>query len=185
MRVAVIVVMMMVVTTPSMASQSCMTQAEARKHFATSHLYWHGPNHCWDATAPRHQQILARKNLIREAQRKSDRGKWQDSQDSIPDTLPADEPVRSLSTPASWEVDRQDDGDGAIAGTPWADRWVELRPSQSPLVARPVRVVQVSPAPAIEEKSAPMVSPQNVLILGFLAFMLTLGTIGVLYREEV
>jgi hypothetical protein len=182
MRVAVIVVMMVVVTTPSTASPSCMSQAEARQHFASSYLYWHGPNHCWDATAPRHHQIQARKNLIREAQRKNDRRQWQDSQDSIPDILPDAEPVRSLSTPASWEIDRQ--VDDAVTGTPWSDRWVELRPAQSPLVARPVRVVQVSAAPAIEEKSVPVVSPQNVLILGFLAFMLTLGTIGVLYREE-
>ena len=182
MRVAVIVVIMMVVTTPSMASQSCMSQTEARKHFASSHLYWHGPNHCWDATAPRHHQIQARKNLIREAQRKSDRPKWQDSQDSIPDTLPVDEPVRSPSPPTSFAVDRQDDDD--VTRTPWADRWVELRPSQSPLVARPVRVVQVSPAP-VEQKSASMFSSQSVLLLGFLAFVLTMGTIVVLYREEV
>ena len=183
MRVAVIVVTMMVVATPSIASQSCMSQTEARKHFASSHLYWHGPNHCWDATAPRHHQIQARKNLIREARRKNDRLKWQDSQDSISDTLADAGPVRPPRAPASWEVDRQDDG-AAVTGTPWEDRWVELRPAQSPLVARAVRVVQVSPAPVIEDKSVPTVSPQNVVVLAFLAFILTLGSIGILYRQE-
>ena len=51
MRVAVIVVGLVVVTTPSQASRSCMTQAEARQQFATSHLYGHG-GHCWDAMTP-------------------------------------------------------------------------------------------------------------------------------------
>ena len=51
MRVAVIVVGLVVVSTPSQASRSCMTQAEARQQFATSHLYWHG-RHCWVAMTP-------------------------------------------------------------------------------------------------------------------------------------
>jgi hypothetical protein len=29
-----------------------------------------------------------------------------------------------------------------------------------------------------------MISPQNAAVLAFLAFMLTLGAIGVLYRED-
>ena len=43
MRVAVIVVAVLVVTTPSEASKSCMTKAEARQQFGSVHLYWHGP----------------------------------------------------------------------------------------------------------------------------------------------
>lgn len=182
MRVAVIVVMMMVAT-QSMASQSCMSQTEARKHFASSHLYWHGPGHCWDATVPRHHQIQVRKkSLIKEAQRDNDRPKWQDSQDSMSATSPGDGPVQSLRTPASSEVDRQDDN--AVTGTPWADRWVELRPPQSPMVARPVRVVQVLPVPVVEHESVRMISPQNVVLLAFLAFIMTLGMIAVLYRQD-
>ena len=53
MRVAVIVAAVLVVTTPSEASKSCMTKAEARQHFGSVHLYWHGPNRCWDATSTR------------------------------------------------------------------------------------------------------------------------------------
>jgi hypothetical protein len=29
-------------------SPSCMTQAEARRAFPKSHLWWHSLNHCWD-----------------------------------------------------------------------------------------------------------------------------------------
>jgi len=51
MRVAVIVAFVSVLTTiPSEASTSCMSKTEARQHFATVYLYWHGPEHCWDAT---------------------------------------------------------------------------------------------------------------------------------------
>ena len=51
MRVAVIVVTMLVATTPTVASESCMSKAEARQHFPTLHIYWHGRDHCWDAMA--------------------------------------------------------------------------------------------------------------------------------------
>jgi hypothetical protein len=53
MRVAVIVVFMSLLTTRSEASTSCMSKTEARQHFGTVYLYWHGPEHCWDATPTR------------------------------------------------------------------------------------------------------------------------------------
>ena len=66
MRVAVIVVGLVVVSTPSQASKSCMTQAEARQQFATSHLYWHGSGHCWDAMTPSRRVVH---RVQRDAQR--------------------------------------------------------------------------------------------------------------------
>ena len=182
MRVAVIVVTMLAVTTPSMASQSCMSKTEARKHFGSTYIYWHGPDHCWDATPPRHHQIQARqKPLIKEVQRTRDQPQWLDSMSEM---LPDDEPVQSLRTPASSGVDRQEN-DAAAAGAPWADRWVDIGPSQSPLVARRVRAVQISPMPVVEPNSVLMVSPHDVLVLAFIAFLLTLGTIGILYRQDL
>ena len=53
MRVAVIVAFVSVLTTPSEASTSCMSKTEARQHFGSAHLQWHGPEHCWDATPTR------------------------------------------------------------------------------------------------------------------------------------
>src|SRR6266852_1036661 len=50
MRVAVVVVFVSVLSTPSEASQSCMSKTEARQSFHSSHIYWHGADHCWDAT---------------------------------------------------------------------------------------------------------------------------------------
>src|SRR6266853_612266 len=42
MRVALFVVFVSVLTTPSEASNSCMSKTEARQHFGSVHIYWHG-----------------------------------------------------------------------------------------------------------------------------------------------
>ena len=52
MRTVVIVVFVLVAATPAYASKSCMTMAEARQQFSTTHLYWHGSARCWDDAAP-------------------------------------------------------------------------------------------------------------------------------------
>src|SRR5512139_1059679 len=53
------------ISLPAFASPSCMTQNEARAKFPTSHLWWHGPNRCWDATPSRTQ--LSKRIRAREA----------------------------------------------------------------------------------------------------------------------
>jgi hypothetical protein len=179
-RVAVIVVTMLAVTTPSEASQSCMSKGEARQHFGSLHIYWHGADHCWDATPSRHRQIQARKKpLIQEDQRKVE-PKWLDSMSAM---LPDDEPVLSLRTPKSQDIERHE-RDDVVTDTSWADRWVDIGPAQSALVARRVRTVQISPLPVTEYKSELMISPHDVVVLAFIAFVLTLGTVGVLYRND-
>jgi hypothetical protein len=180
MRVAVIVVTMLAVTTPSEASQSCMSKAEARQHFGAVHIYWHGPDHCWDATFSRHRQVqVRRKPPIQEVQRQSE-PKWHDAMSAM---LTDDDAVRSLTTPTPLGIEHQ--GDDAAIGTSWADRWVDIGPSQSPLVARRVRVVELSPPPVSELKSVLMISTHDMLVLAFIAFVLTLGTVGVLYRHDL
>src|ERR1700730_15144932 len=57
MRTAAIFIFVLLAASPAHASKSCMTMAEARAQFATSHLWWHGPDHCWDATAPQHRIV--------------------------------------------------------------------------------------------------------------------------------
>jgi hypothetical protein len=44
------------------ASKDCMTEAEARKVYRTSYLYWYGKGRCWDASpraSPRHPKVGA------------------------------------------------------------------------------------------------------------------------------
>ena len=65
--------------------------------------------------------------------------------------------------------------------TPRVDRWANIEPSQPPIVARWVDIVQVAPLPIIERKPEPMVKPLSVALV-FFAIVLTLGTIEVLFR---
>ena len=165
MRVAVIVAFVSLLTTPSEASTSCMSKTEAREHFGTVYLYWHGPEHCWDATQiRRHHQIhndrdatpTRRHYQIHKARQEIDQPKWYASMSEM---LPDEEPAQ----------------------TPWVDRWVDIEPPQLPIVARWVDIVQVAPPPIIERKQEPMVTPRGVVLV-FLAIVLMLGTIEVLFR---
>jgi hypothetical protein len=153
MRVAVIVVAMLVVTSPSEASKSCTSKTEARQHFGSVHIYWHGQDHCWDATPTRHHQIHT-------VQRKTDQPNWHDAMSEM---LLDDEPVEA----------------------PWVDRWVDIEPSQLPLAARWVDNVQVAPPPIIERKPEPTFSPRGVVWLAFLAIVLTIAIIEVLFRGTI
>ncbi len=46
----VAIVVVVIAPMHAAAAGSCMTESEARHAFPTSHLYWHGADHCWDAT---------------------------------------------------------------------------------------------------------------------------------------
>jgi hypothetical protein len=117
MRVAIIVVSILAVSTPSKASKSCMSQTEARQHFGSVHLYWHGPDHCWDAT----------RWQLHRVQRKIDQPKWRDamsamSPDGTPAMLPNEEPV---------QVARVEVEPSLIDA-----RWVDIVQVPSPIVER-------------------------------------------------
>src|SRR6202158_1549887 len=148
--IAVSMLVMLGVTTPSEASHSCMSKTEVRQHFGSVHIYWDGRDHCWDATPARrsHQtNKVQRKIQIHEVQEKIDQPNWHDS---LSEMLPDDEPVQ----------------------TSWVDRWANIEPSQPPIVARWVDIVQVAPPPIIERKPAPMVTPHGVLLGFFFAIVL-------------
>lgn len=93
--------------------------------------------------------------------------------------LPDDEPGDFVGTAAPSDIERK--GVDAVIGMLWADRWVDIAASQSTLVARPVRIIQLSPPPVTRLTPAPMLSTHDMLVLAFIALMLTLGTVGVFY----
>jgi len=155
MRVAAIVVLL-VVTTPSEASESCMTKAEARQHFGSVHIYWHGKDHCWDATPTRrrHQvHNVQQKMQIHKVQQKIDEPKWQLAMSEM---LHDEEAVQ----------------------TRWVDRWVDIEPPQLPIVARRVEITEGEPPPIIEAE--PMVTPRGVVMV-VTAIAATLATVEVLF----
>jgi hypothetical protein len=158
MRVAVFVVFVAcvpVLATPSEASRSCMTKTEARQHFGSVHLYWHGAGHCWDATSTR------RHHRVHKVQRKNNPPKWRESMSKmLPDekmlrdekTLPDEEPVQKT----------------------WGDRWVDIE--SPPIVSRWVNIAQVTPPSVIEPKSEPMVTLRGVMMV-IIAITLTLAIV--------
>lgn len=157
MRVAVVVVSILMAATSSEASESCMSMTEARHHFGLVHIYWHGADHCWDASAGRRQP-----RIIHKVAAKPDPPKWRDAMsEMVPDA-------------------------NVVAQIPWLDRWVDIKPSELPLVARWVDIPQATPAPSAE----PMLTPLAVvLLLALLAIALTFAIMevlpqGMIYRRQ-
>jgi hypothetical protein len=147
MRGAVIVVSMLVAATPSEASKSCMSKTEARQHFGTVYIYWHGKNHCWDATPPRRYHQI--RKVQRQVQRQVDQPKWHDSMSKM---SPNEEPVQ----------------------TPWVNRWVSIESSQLPTVERGADVTPPEPLPI--RKPEPMVTPRGVVMV-IIIILLTLAVV--------
>jgi len=151
MRIGVIVVSMLVLTTSSEASKSCMTKTEARQHFGSVHIYWHGQDHCWDATSTRrHGRVhtVRQKNHLdtvqQTVQQKIHQPSWHDSMSEM---LPDEAPVR----------------------TPWVAPQVDIEPPQlSPpqlsMAERWVDIVQAAPPPIIR-KPEPLVTPRGVVMV--------------------
>ena len=157
MRAAVFVVFVLMVSTPSEASQSCMTKTEARQHFGSVHIYWHGGDHCWDATASRRYhrahgvRQIRQVQQIGQVQRKIDQPKWYDSMSQM---LPDEEPAK----------------------TSWADRWVDIEP----LPRRIVAIVAGAPAAVIERAPEPMLTPR-VVVMAMIAIALILAMVELLF----
>jgi hypothetical protein len=207
MRVAVIVIGIVMVSTPSQASKSCMSQAEARRELGQVHLYWHGSGHCWDAKAGGHGFIRhARHSDTRHAQRDEDdepedqaQGQAKDqtkeqAKDQVKDQanvtapkwrnamsemLPTDAPV--FRSAAAIEVPLQTDAQPE--GANWLDRWVEIV-QVFPRIQTSHAAVAAVTSPSQPEKIEPMVTPVRVL-LAFLAIALIIGVIEILFRRTI
>ena len=146
MRIGVIVVSMLVLTTSSEASKSCMTKTEARQHFGSVHIYWHGQDHCWDATSTRrHGRVhtVRQKNHLdtvqQTVQQKIHQPSWHDSMSEM---LPDEAPVR----------------------TPWVAPQIDIEPPQLSMAERWVDIVQAAP-PRIIRKPEPIVTPRGVVMV--------------------
>ena len=156
-------------TAPSRASTICMSQSEARQHYGSVHLYWHGPDHCWDASPGRHRLISRNQSTAdRHAQRGSRRSDWREAMSEMrPDEAPV----------------QVSDARGAVGANSanWQDRWIDI--------------AQVVPRPQTERRSDPAMAsavpesesggiPHFVVILAFFAFLLIFATIEILLRND-
>lgn len=186
MRAAVIVVAIVVVANPSHASKSCMTQAEARAQFATSHLYWHGSGHCWDATPPRHDLVRrVRPKEHREAQRDTEEAKppaprWREAMSEM---LPAEAVFGPPVLPASPVPPVVDADDPPLSRANWLDRWVDIAQTV-PLALLARGPEPADPAPAVAPKAEPLVTTTRVM-LTFLSLVLALAIVELLFRATI
>ena len=187
MRVAVIVVGLVVVSTPSQASRSCMTQAEARQQFATSHLYWHG-RHCWVAMTPSRRVVhrvpenvqrvamtpdrrvvhRVAENVQREAQRDPAEPKWREAMSEM---LTANETPSPSANSAN---------EAPSPSVNWENRWVEI--AQVPTLAGD-KAAQEDAAANATHRIEPMLTPMHVL-LALLAIVLALITAALAGHEK-
>jgi len=201
MRVAIIVVAVALVSSPSLASPSCMTQSEARAKFPAAHLWWHGSNRCWDATPSRTQlskRINARETRQaspevspgREApQEKPAPGKtmpekrpanwahesrWREAMSRM---LPEDESRVETQASAQAEVSSAPQAAPAAPQTNWRDRWIEVGPTAKRAAGQP------TPAD-VAANAEPIVTPTRVM-LALLAVVLTLGFVELVFRKTV
>ena len=196
MRVAVIVIGIAMVSTPSYASKSCMSLAEARQQLGQVHLYWHGSGHCWDAMAGRHGFVRhARRSEVKQAERDDDdekldaadaadqsaqKPKWRDAMSEM---LPADAPVfrsAAAAIPATAAIPIEVQSDVPAPGPNWLDRWVDIV-QVFPRINTSDAAVPVAQQPTRFE---PLVTPVRVL-LAFLAIALTLAVIEILFRSTI
>jgi len=153
MRVAAIVVLVSVLTTPSEASTSCMNKTEARQHFGSVHIYWHGPEHCWDATP-------TRPHGVRHRVRHPEPGPT--PRFVVP--TPSPDLRRSANAMASDEPETD-----LIAPTPWVERWIDI-----------TQVVPPKPIVVTERKPEPMVTQRGVVMV-IITIALTLSIVEILF----
>ena len=154
MRVAFLVVSILLVATPSQASSSCMSMREARSHFATSYLYWHGPNHCWDATSPvrRHEAQRARHVVFRPASEEANALKWRDAMSE----MLGDESTVLSADRRQAQSERNDSAN-------WLDRWVDIAQIRGRLVTE-TKPGLVGMPPAVD---SPMITHRIVALVCF------------------
>jgi hypothetical protein len=156
MRVALIVVSILMAGTPSDASESCMSMTEARQHFGLVHIYWHGADHCWDASPGRRQR-----HVVHKVAAKPDQPKWRDAMSEM---VP----------------------DANIAQIPWLDRWVDIKPSELPLAARWVDIPQAKPSPTAEPMATRLAVVLLLAVLAIALTLAIIEVLpqGTIYRRQ-
>lgn len=199
MRVAIFLAASALALAPSssIASPSCMTQAEARAKFPTQHLWWHGANRCWDATPGRRQlakRIESRKQAEAEPETKAVR------EATVRETPAPEEKKAVVSNERRWRDAmsrmRPEDFAGSVgsaraeasadpSGTPavprvnFFERWVDIAQSVPPIAGKAAPGDLAADARAAE----PLVTPTRVM-LGLLVLIMSLGLFELLRRPN-
>src|SRR3569833_1201980 len=170
MRISVVFVAVKVLTAPVPASAACMSIGEARQHYGSVHLYWHGSNHCWDASPGRRRDAATTRRHAREHERpKAREPKWREARSEL---VADNEPARAAQDRAAQAVAAADTPPIRIAPVKvvsiladWTERWVDL---EQVVPARLLKTHSPSlAASAPEHKSALVLEIRGVAIIIF------------------
>jgi hypothetical protein len=167
MRVAVFYALILMVATPSLASESCMSVTEARQHFGLVHIYWHGADHCWDASPGRRQR-----RITHAVAPKPDQRKWRDAMSAmVPDARLASEIAP----------------DAQIPQIVWLNRWVDIKPSELPLVAHRLDIPHHAAPPPTAEPATRALTVMLLFALLVIALPLAMIALpqGMIYRRQL
>jgi hypothetical protein len=156
------------------ASSACLTQAEARQMFRTSHLYWHGKDHCWDASGVATRPPSPAQPVRRQESRASSAvtAKVQHETATIGlSSSPANSDQLQQATVLP-EVRHWSDTMAmaeTIETTPWIDRWPNqpIKPPTRPIVAEAAA-------------DAALVNPRG-MVAGITALILSLALWEILF----
>jgi len=149
MRVAVIVVFVSLLTMRSEASTSCISKTEARQQFGTVYLYWHGPEHCWDATPTRLHGVRHR---VRHPE--------PTPHFVVP--IPSPDLRRSANAMATDEPETE-----LITVIPWVERWTDITQRTPASIVLTDRKSE----PTVTSRDAVMVIIAIVLTLAVVEFL--------------
>lgn len=69
----VLVLAVLLVPAPARAEEECMTKEQARVRWPTAHIYWHGPDRCWDNRAGGGRRYAARAEEVARPRVKQDK----------------------------------------------------------------------------------------------------------------
>ena len=159
--------------TPAQASSTCLTQVEARQTFPTKHLYWHGKDRCWDASAAGNKDVsIARPDRRRERSAFSeDTAKPSNETTTVGlASSPAKAADFHPNVPATlrrWP-DSMTTAE-TIETTPWISRWPDqpIKPPSRPVVAGAVA-------------NAALATPRG-MVAGIMALVLSLALLEILF----
>jgi len=187
MRVTVFVVSLLVMVSPSHASESCMTMSEAREHFASAHIYWHGANHCWDMTPSRSRQAegIRAKTSRQAPQETQEQNHERNQEPKWPDAMAAMLPDWPSARPYG-AAPSQGDGENRDAvgvGANWLDRWVDV----AQIVPQAVTMGSLKSAVTSlnnESRAEPIVTLRGVILVSSFGLLLVLVAIESSFRTS-
>ncbi|WP_407160369.1 hypothetical protein [Bradyrhizobium sp. STM 3557] len=187
MRISVVFVAVMVIAAPVPASAACMSISEARQHFGSVHLYWHGSDHCWDASPGRRREAAATQRHARGHERPEPRRpKWREARSElVADNGPV--PVRASQDMADQPVATPDAPPVKVLPvklvsilSDWTERWVDVEQVD------PERLIKAQsmsrPAPASDHKIDATLVVHGLALFAF-GFGLVLTFVALVMRS--